>query len=749
MADTNGSTRNTVASFLQNIEMGVRNDKGQVDWVAPNRGQYPLAHVATFQSVVTTQARTYRESDEAIRASLDNARFMRNDVGIMECLESRQRCTALLNWHIEPEDDKSQEQKDLAAEMTKIMKCIPRFTEYRRVLLEALWYGKYAIQHQYGWQQIGGKMRCLPTPGHPGEYGWKPINGDKIVFRFEDPDLPAGAFPGQMGIRVNTSRWGVGQLINKRWKVESIAATERGMAYFLSKEEMKLLALHRHMVEDAAFEDMKSAGFLNGVGIRSRIYWEWVQKQETLRFLMEYLERSAGGIELWHFPSGNKDAKDQVKEAALNRLGNSRNIMLVPIPAGEDGNQYGCQIIEPGMAGVDLLKDLLERYFGHRIKRYILGQTLTSEADATGLGSGVADAHIDTLMQIVTYDATNLEETITQHTLRPMQGWNFPKSRNIRLRFVIRTEDEDMAEKLEAYQKAWTMGARLRAKDVMDMIGAAMPMGDEEVLSNQGQQGQEMGQPQQQQQEPGIPSKTSVSVPGMPEAAPVDQNSAQQQPANVERYSKRHEYSSTQFDIADGDGDGDFVLRAIRQMVQAIPDDELADDGREMESHVTVLFGLHADTADEVARVASNFRPVTITFGETSLFHASEGKNYDVVKIDIEGDDIHELHDLLAELEHTSTWPDYKPHLTLAYVRPGEGQKYVGPNAITGLTMTFERLQFSDKNRDKMPVLLPAERVFSSDVDDDTRDMLQRADETLRFHKTAEGWSVYRATQQS
>ena len=158
---TNGnsaSSQHRVASFLQNMEVGVRGDDGQINWVAPNKGAYPLSHVATFQSVVSTASKTYRDYDEAVRASLDNARFMRNDCGIMECLEGRQRGTALLNWHIEAEDDKSQEQKDLVSAMTKIMSEIPRFTEYRRVLLEAIWFGKMGIQNRYGWQS-GATMR--------------------------------------------------------------------------------------------------------------------------------------------------------------------------------------------------------------------------------------------------------------------------------------------------------------------------------------------------------------------------------------------------------------------------------------------------------------------------------------------------------------------------------------------------------------------------------------------------------------
>lgn len=546
-----------LASFLQNVklvpgmEIGVRSDGGQLNWVAPNKGQYPIGHISTFQSVLTTAARTYRDSDEAVRASRDDARNMRNDCGIMECLESRQRCTALLNWHIEPEDDTSQEQKDLAADMTKIVGEICRFTEYRRALMEAIWFGKYGIQNRFGWQEIGGRWRILPTPLHHTDNGWVPINGDKIVFRFDDGNLPEGAYPGQMGIRVGLANWGDDKLIRNRWKVE---ATERGLAYFLSKEEQKLCVIHTHMIEDAAFEDAISAGNLHGVGIRSRIYWEWFQKQSSLQFLMEYLERSAGGIELWHFPAGNDKAKEEVRIAATERVSN-RNVTLVPIPPGDEGSQYGLQVIEPGMAGIECLKDLLQTYFGHRIKRYILGQTLTSEADATGLGSGVADLHLDTFLQIIKYDATNLEETLTRQLLRPMQTWNFPKSRHIRLKFRLDTEDVDMEKKLDAYYKAYQMGMAIKAKDVADTIGMSMPGPNDEVLKQQqqpaGGMGALPGMPPDQGP-PGGPATdgTPPDQPDQPGAGPTDDQGGDpsQQPdmpsgAPAARYSRSSEWT--------------------------------------------------------------------------------------------------------------------------------------------------------------------------------------------------------------
>ncbi len=481
------------ASFLQarpngngrngdGLQLGVRDPQNhKIDWILPNYGQFPLSHILSFQSIVSSGAKVYRQYDEAIKNSLDNARYMRNDCGIMECLEARQRCVALLDWHIEPEDKKSPDQMELCTELTKILKRIRRFTEYRRVLLEAVWYGKYAVQHQYGWVNIGGQMRIMPKPRRVGQYGWLPINGDKLCFRFDDGNLPDGTYEDQLGIRVGMGT-AAGSLIRNRWKVEP---TDRGMAYFIDEDERRLLAVHKHSIEDAPYEDALGAGMIHGVGVRSRIYWEWVQKQETLAFLMEYLERCAGGIQLWKFPQGNPKAKEEAEKAAQEFTGAGRNVLMVPIPAGDEYGQYGVEVIEPGMAGIDMLHNILTSYFGHRIKRYILGQILSSEAEATGLGSGLADLHMDTLMQIIKYDATNLEETITFELLHWLKEWNFPQARNIHVEFKIDTESPDVEKKLEAWSKAYEMGCKLKEQDVMDLIGAAMPGEEDKVLEKQ------------------------------------------------------------------------------------------------------------------------------------------------------------------------------------------------------------------------------------------------------------------------
>lgn len=437
----------------------------------PNFGQPAIPHIWSFQGISSTISRAYRNPDEAFRHSQANARFMRNDCAIMECLEARQRGTALLDWHLEV-DGKGPAHEALKERLTRVLRKTRRFTEYRRWLQEALWFGRVGIQNIYGWDLKGGHRDLVIR-------NWLPINGDKLVFRMDDGTFQ---YPeGQVGIRVG-AQYAIGQQFYGR-KVEKVEPTESGMAIFLSPAERALLTVHKHMIEDAAYESPIDAGAIHGIGIRSRIYWTWFQKQETMALLMEYVERCGLGFEIWTYEQGNPESQAAVENAAKNRVGR-RNLIFFPKPIGDDNNAYGVEHFEPSGSGVDSLLNLVTNYFGHLIKRYILGQILTSESDATGLGSGVADLHLQTFLDIVKYDAANHDETMTLEVVEPLKNQNDPKARNVDVRFVSQTQAPDTEQRLAALEKAWSMGARLKESEVLDMVGAAVPNATDRILVN-------------------------------------------------------------------------------------------------------------------------------------------------------------------------------------------------------------------------------------------------------------------------
>lgn len=477
---SNGYAGQPVKIAPQILERLRSDPADDIPGMPPNYGKPVLPHVMTMQGMVSTISKAYRMDDEALRNSLENARFMELDVGLRECLEARWRSMALLNWHLEAEDTSSNEQREFCEHLTKVIKKCPRFMQVRESLAKATYYGRYGTAFTYGWERIGSSLSLCPVK-------WRPIHGDKLVFRLDDGEQDAE----QVGIRVGYTE------NDKIGGYAAIETTDRGRCYFLPPNMRRLIAVHKHQIEDAAYEDIQAAGHIHGVGIRSRIYWEWVQKQETLRWLMEYLERSAFGMDLWFYPEGNDAQKEAMMQAARDRISNFRNQVFIPVPADGTSNQYGLQHVETGMAGMSALQELVEKYFGHRMKRLILGQTLTSESEGGGLGSdGIARVHLGTFKDIIRYDATNLEETLTTDLVRVLQS-RYRHAQGFSVRFVIETETVDVEERLDKMQKAWQMGARLSETEVLESIDCTVPGPEDRVLQSpqqqQGADGQQQG----------------------------------------------------------------------------------------------------------------------------------------------------------------------------------------------------------------------------------------------------------------
>lgn len=96
--------------------------------------------------------------------------------------------------------------------------------------------------------------------------------------------------------------------------------------------------------------------------------------------------------------------------------------------------------------------------------------------------------------------------------------------------------------------------------------------------------------------------------------------------------------------------------------------------------HVTILYGLHEGvTTDQVKKAFEGFDgSIEIEIDGIGIF---ENKDFDVVKFDVvPTESLQSLHDALSELPNSNEYPEYKPHITIAYVRKGCGKKYENPS---------------------------------------------------------------------
>ena len=159
-----------------------------------------------------------------------------------------------------------------------------------------------------------------------------------------------------------------------------------------------------------------------------------------------------------------------------------------------------------------------------------------------------------------------------------------------------------------------------------------------------------------------------------------------------------YDYSSTQVNISD-----DLAERIMSWGEENIPDEDIytGDDnmGREDTPHITVLYGIVTQNADEVIELLSGEGPVKATLGKVSLFENSD--DYDVVKIDIDSKDLSRVNKLLSDnLENENDFPEYKPHITIAYVKQGSGKLYSGSSEFEGVETSFKQIRFSTKEEE-------------------------------------------------
>lgn len=123
-----------------------------------------------------------------------------------------------------------------------------------------------------------------------------------------------------------------------------------------------------------------------------------------------------------------------------------------------------------------------------------------------------------------------------------------------------------------------------------------------------------------------------------------------------------------------------------------VPEDELAEDGRELCPHVTVKYGPHTNDPGEVAKVLQGAGPVGVRLGRLAVFSNEQ----DVLVAEVDSPDLVRLNRRLADrLEHTDTHPDCRPHVTVARLKKGKGAKYVGRQPFGSPVFTAGTLVFS------------------------------------------------------
>ena len=167
----------------------------------------------------------------------------------------------------------------------------------------------------------------------------------------------------------------------------------------------------------------------------------------------------------------------------------------------------------------------------------------------------------------------------------------------------------------------------------------------------------------------------------------------------------KYKSGTTQYNLPDGIG------AKVQFIGEQIPDEALAESGRESQPHLTIRYGLGEDpktSLPKVRQALADQAPITVKLGEASLF--PDRGDGEVLKLDLEkSPELESVRAKLAQagIDHIPDIGDtegYSPHITVAYLKPGEGQKYVGPNSLTGQELVIDRLWLGDRQGNQYEV---------------------------------------------
>lgn len=151
----------------------------------------------------------------------------------------------------------------------------------------------------------------------------------------------------------------------------------------------------------------------------------------------------------------------------------------------------------------------------------------------------------------------------------------------------------------------------------------------------------------------------------------------------------------------------EFKIDNWEEMTSRIEESDLYIDatqprlfGIENDPHVSVLVGLD-DGQFPVGKLTAWLETqyaFSIQLTGVSLF---SNKDYDVVKFDVHAKELYAMHDYVRDnFPNRERFPVYVPHMTIAFVKAGAGQKYV-QRLREPVTLEAKSFVYSDPNRKK------------------------------------------------
>ena len=337
-----------------------------------------------------------------------------------------------LAWSIEPPSNASRAEKKAAAMVEALLRdAVDDLEDVVVRMMEAVGHGFAPIELE--WERWG--QDWLPS-FHPRPQTWFRVSSNRRELRLADGS-PDGAEPISMG-----------------W------------------------ILHQH--------SKVKTGYLGRMGLCRVLVWPFLYKAYSIGDFAEFLETYGLPIIVGKYMQGATGEEKASLMRAVTALGHDARAIM------PDGMSLEVNKITGGGEGSHHLN--MVAWADGAQSKAILGQVLSAEAKATGMGSGVADLQGEVRRDILASDARQLASTLTRDLVYPLIALNRGGLDGLRRcpRFVFDLgEAEDLKAFAESLPALAANGARIPVSWVHEKLRIPQAADDEAAEDA----GDELGQP--------------------------------------------------------------------------------------------------------------------------------------------------------------------------------------------------------------------------------------------------------------